>query len=173
MHIEKWIGKLWSEGEQTADLHAHLSEVWFGWSVSYFKWKSKTFCKKTNKWKKNPKIPTSFYTLYHPASDAVIRLEPLLSYNPYSKPLSFIFLHFPLENRHVLLLGTWSLAQHPVNLDWIKKEACLPKSWEMEEEVSTVLESEDTLSFCILICVKKHQLWEKWVSEKIKEMSSY
>lgn len=43
----------------------------------------------------------------------------------------------------------------------------------MEEEVSTVLESEDTLSFCILICVKKHQLWEKWVSEKIKEMSSY
>lgn len=30
----------------------------------------------------------------------------------------------------------------------------------MEEEVSTVLESEDTLSLCILICIRKHQLWK-------------
>jgi len=70
MQIEKWIGKLSSRSEETADLHARLSEVGFGWSLSHFKWKSKTFSKK--KTTSPQKIPTFFYTLYHPASDAAI-----------------------------------------------------------------------------------------------------
>lgn len=53
MHIEKLTGRLWPEGEQTADLHAHLSEVVFVWSILYLKWKSKTFYKQI---KTQPKV---------------------------------------------------------------------------------------------------------------------
>lgn len=110
-------GKLWPEGEQTADLHAHLSEVVFGLSMLYLKWKSKTFYKLV---KPNQKSKLSFYTLYHSVSDSVIkRLQPLLSHNPFSNsnPLGFISLYFPLENRSLLPLETLSLTSISVLTD--------------------------------------------------------
>lgn len=124
MHIEKLTGKLRPEGEQTADLHAHLSEVVFGLFMLNLKWKSKTFYKLSL----NQKSKLSFCTLYHSVSDAVIKtLQPLLSRHPFSnsKPLGFIFLYFPFENRHLLPLETLSLAQHPFQY-WLILKSSIP-----------------------------------------------
>lgn len=79
----------------------------------YLKWKSKTFYKPV---KPNQKSKLWFSTLYCSVSDAVIkRLQCLLSHNPFSnsKPLRFISLYFPFENRSLLPPETLSLAHHP------------------------------------------------------------
>lgn len=144
MHIEKWIGKLWSDSKQLAGLlYVHtcvkcnlvgLCHILNGRTRHFVK-KKKIKC---------------FYTLYHPVSDAIIkRLQPFLSYNPCSKPLTFIFLHSSLENTHLWPPGTLSLAQHPFSLDEGEKKKHVyrsPEKWKTKQVQSLNLKT-------LLVCV--------------------
>lgn len=117
----KTVARGWANCWSTCT--SEWSDIWL--VCVMFEVKNKTFYRQI---KPNQKSKPLFYILYHSVSDAVIkRLQPLLSHDPFpnSKPLGFISLYFPFEDRHLLPPETLSLAQHPFQY-WLILKFSIP-----------------------------------------------